>query len=116
MARGKALAKMAVVGAIFVIGGPALVDYVRPTEEELFQKFNPELQRRNLDLREQRQRDFDAFVTQLKEHSKTDKTIWDSYREKEARRVREYAEARRKEEESGSEKAQKEAIEKELSG
>ncbi|KAI5288597.1 assembly factor cbp4 [Ascosphaera acerosa] len=113
MARGAALAKMAAVGAIFIIGGPALVQYVRPTEEELFQKFNPDLQKRNLELREQRQKDFDDFVAQLKEHSKTDKTIWDSYKETEARRVREYAEARRKEQEAA--RLQKEAIAKELS-
>ncbi|KAI5303236.1 hypothetical protein KEM56_007764 [Ascosphaera pollenicola] len=104
---------MAAVGAVFIIGGPALVNYVRPTEEELFQKFNPELQRRNLELKEQRQKDFDAFVTQLKEHSKSDKTIWDSYKDTEAKRVREYAEARRKEKEAAQ--AQKSAIEKELS-
>lgn len=38
------------------------------------QKFNPDLQRRNLELKDRRQHDFDDFVKQLKEHSKSDKT------------------------------------------
>jgi len=75
------------------IGGPALIYYVTPTEEELFmvnlhslltrqqgcaaadpsQRYNPELQRRSLENRQQKQENFDAFVGRLKEYSKSDK-------------------------------------------
>jgi len=79
------------------IGGPALIYYVTPTEEELFmvswwrdeerfqggrqaltrepnkQKYNPELQRRSLERRKEKQEDFDTFVSKLKGYSKSDK-------------------------------------------
>ncbi|KMU75369.1 hypothetical protein CISG_04788 [Coccidioides immitis RMSCC 3703] len=68
--------KMITVGAVVCVGGPMFVNYVRPTEEELFQRFNPELQKRNLANRDKRQQEFDEFVTKLKEYSKSDKPIW----------------------------------------
>jgi hypothetical protein len=37
------------------------------------QRYNPDLQKKALAGREQRQKDFDAFVGQLKELSKSDK-------------------------------------------
>lgn len=37
------------------------------------QRYSPELQKKALAGREQRQKDFDAFVTQLKEASRSDK-------------------------------------------
>ena len=55
------------------IGGPALIYYVSPTEEEIFQKYNPELQKRSLENRLDRQREFDDFVGKLKEYSKSNK-------------------------------------------
>lgn len=75
------------------IGGPALIYYVTPTEEELFlvrrpnlkqfhlisetnlclQRYNPELQKRSLERRQEKQEDFDNFVGRLKEYSKSDK-------------------------------------------
>lgn len=73
------------------IGGPALIYYVTPTEEELFlvsffefrvkeahllihlKRYNPELQRRSLERRQEKQEDFDNFVGRLKEYSKSDK-------------------------------------------
>ncbi|KAF2810015.1 CBP4-domain-containing protein [Mytilinidion resinicola] len=58
------------------IGGPALVMWVTPTEEELFLRYNPELQKRSLENRREKQEDFDQFVTNLKEYSKSDKPIW----------------------------------------
>lgn len=84
------------------IGGPALVYYVSPTQEELFkacrliahyirprtylnQRYNPELQKRSLENREQKQQDFDNFVNKLKEYSKSDKPIWVAAAEDEAR-------------------------------
>jgi hypothetical protein len=78
-------------GAFLCIGGPALVWYVTPTEEEIFkvcllchmyapdsclcclQRYSPELQKKALAGREQRQKDFDAFVGQLKEAARSDK-------------------------------------------
>ena len=67
-----------------------MIYYVMPTEEELFQvrssissilttvltmgqKYNPELQRRSLANRQEKQEDFDKFVTRLKQYSKSDK-------------------------------------------
>lgn len=55
------------------VGGPALIYYVTPSEEELFLRYNPELQRRSLANRKERQEDFDQFVTRLKKYSKSDK-------------------------------------------
>jgi hypothetical protein len=55
------------------VGGPALVYYVTPSEEEIFKRYNPELQRRSLEGRVQRQEEFDHFVKHLKEYSKSDK-------------------------------------------
>ncbi len=48
-----------------------------PSEEELFLKYNPELQKRSLENRYQKQKDFDDFVNRLKEYSKSDKPIWE---------------------------------------
>ena len=55
------------------IGGPALVLYVMPSEEELISRYNPELRKRALENRKERQEDFDKFVTRLKEYSKDEK-------------------------------------------
>lgn len=55
------------------VGGPAFILWVSPTEEELFQKYNPELQKRSLENRLEKQQDFDNFVAKLKEYSKSDK-------------------------------------------
>ncbi len=48
--------------------------YLTPTDEELFQKYNPELQKRSLEGRYERQKEFDDFVTKLKEDSKSSKS------------------------------------------
>jgi hypothetical protein len=61
-------------GAVCCIGGPALIYYVSPTEEELFLKYNPDLQKRSLENRYGKQQDFDDFVGRLKEYSKSDKS------------------------------------------
>jgi hypothetical protein len=60
-------------GALCCIGGPALIYYVSPTEEELFLKYNPDLQKRSLENRIGKQQDFDNFVNKLKENSKSSK-------------------------------------------
>ncbi|KAF2201349.1 CBP4-domain-containing protein [Delitschia confertaspora ATCC 74209] len=84
--------KAITAGAAMCIGGPALVYYVSPTEEELFKKYNPDLQKRALETRQARQEEFEEFVTQLKEYSKSDKPIWAVQKEVERRN----AEARTK--------------------
>ncbi|KAK3336676.1 hypothetical protein B0T19DRAFT_437411 [Cercophora scortea] len=68
--------KMLVGGGAIVVGGPAFVMWLSPTDEELFQKYNPELQKRSLERRYERQKEFDDFVMKLKEQSKSDKPIW----------------------------------------
>ncbi|KAI1092883.1 CBP4-domain-containing protein [Rostrohypoxylon terebratum] len=68
--------KMLAVGGAVCVGGPAFVVWVQPSEEELFKKYNPDLQKKSLERRYERQKEFDDFVTQLKEHSKSDKPIW----------------------------------------
>ncbi|KAI9883876.1 MAG: hypothetical protein M1823_004341 [Watsoniomyces obsoletus] len=76
MSRARTWAKMAVAGITLCVGGPAFVFWVTPTSEELFQKFNPELQKRNLEMREIRLERHQHFLDKLKEYSKSDKPIW----------------------------------------
>jgi hypothetical protein len=47
--------------------------WLTPTEEELFKKYNPELQKRSLERRDQTQAEFDAYVNKLKEYSRSNK-------------------------------------------
>ncbi|OQV01997.1 hypothetical protein CLAIMM_07259 isoform 2 [Cladophialophora immunda] len=58
------------------VGGPALMYYVTPAEGEVFKRFNPDLQKRNLELREQRLKNNEEFVSKLIEYSKSDKPVW----------------------------------------
>lgn len=60
-------------GGAIIVGGPALTYWVSPTEEELFKKYNPDLQKKSLANRAEKQREFDDFVGKLKEYSKSDK-------------------------------------------
>ena len=60
----------------FSVGGPALMYYVTPAEGEVFKRFSPDLQKRNLELRDQRMKNNEEFVTKLIEYSKSDKPIW----------------------------------------
>lgn len=71
--------------------------WVSPTEEELFKKYNPELQKRSLENRRQKQEDFDKFVTNLKEYSKSDKPIWAVVKEVEEKNRRDAAAKMREE-------------------
>ncbi|KAH8811455.1 hypothetical protein F5884DRAFT_274787 [Xylogone sp. PMI_703] len=78
--------KMLFVGVVVCVGGPALTYWVTPTEEELFLKYNPELQKRSLANRQATQQEFDDFVNRLKEYSKSDKPIWIAAAEAESRK------------------------------
>ncbi|KAI9754499.1 MAG: assembly factor cbp4 [Chaenotheca gracillima] len=77
--------KMLGAGGLMVVGGPLLVQYVTPSEEELFKRYNPDLQKRSLENREQRQEEFNQFVAKLKDYSKSDKPIWVVAAEEDAR-------------------------------
>lgn len=68
-------------GGAVCVGGPALVRYVQPTDEELFQRYNPELQKRSLERRYEREKDFDDFVVKLKQQAKSEKPSECSYLE-----------------------------------
>ncbi|EGX45924.1 assembly factor cbp4 [Orbilia oligospora] len=83
-------AKMAAASAVMIIGGPALVLYVMPSEEELFNRYSPELQKKVLEERPRRQREMQEFFDQLKEYSKSDKPIW-VLQEEDAKRRRKEA-------------------------
>ncbi|KAK1252634.1 hypothetical protein MKX08_003821 [Trichoderma sp. CBMAI-0020] len=87
--------KVLVGGAIISVGGPALTYWVVPTEEELRSRYNPELLKRSLEGREERQQEFNDFVTKLKEYSKSDKPIWAVIKEDEERKKKAELEASR---------------------
>ncbi|KAF2017424.1 CBP4-domain-containing protein [Aaosphaeria arxii CBS 175.79] len=87
-------------GAAICIGGPAFVYYISPTEEEIFKKYNPELQKRALANREVRQQEFDSFVNHLKEASRSEKPIWIAQKEMEKKLSEDRAQRLRDERES----------------
>ncbi|KAM0816243.1 putative Cytochrome b mRNA-processing protein 4 [Seiridium cardinale] len=68
--------KMLGTGIVVCVGGPALVFWVQPTDEELFKRYNPDLQKKSLERRFEKQQEFDDFVNQLKDFSKSDRPIW----------------------------------------
>ncbi|KAI9809305.1 MAG: hypothetical protein M1825_002596 [Sarcosagium campestre] len=95
---------MGAAGAAIMIGGPALVMYVSPTEEELLAvslshrnepKFTPERRQRVLESKEKNQQEFNEFVGKLKEYSKSNKPIW-VLQQQEEKRLRLQAEAEQK--------------------
>ncbi len=55
------------------VGGPALTYWVVPTEEELRSRYNPDLLKKSIEGRAEREAEFNGFVTKLKEYSKSDK-------------------------------------------
>ncbi|KAM5346893.1 hypothetical protein ACJ41O_009898 [Fusarium nematophilum] len=65
--------KVLIGGAVVAVGGPAFTMWLTPTEEELRSRYNPELRKKSLENREEKQQEFDDFVTRLKEYSKSDK-------------------------------------------
>ncbi|KAI2610467.1 CBP4-domain-containing protein [Hypoxylon sp. NC1633] len=103
--------KMLVVGGAVCVGGPALVMWVQPTDEELFKKYNPELQKKSLERRYEKQKDFDEFVTRLKEYSRSDKPIWVA--QEEALRKQKQESLRQDSLNTEEAKARKEAMRKE---
>lgn len=61
-------------GVVICVGGPVLVEKLRPTDEELFKRYNPDLQKRSLEEGDRRSREFEEYVGRLKEWSKSDKS------------------------------------------
>ncbi|KAL4927555.1 uncharacterized protein BDV17DRAFT_292558 [Aspergillus undulatus] len=106
--------KMLGVGIVICVGGPALVQKLRPTDEELFKRYNPELQKRSLEEGDRRAREFDEYVGRLKEWSKSDKSIWFAAQEMEEKR-REQQDAQRDQAKEQA-RLQKEEMRKELLG
>ncbi|KAM4065085.1 CBP4 domain-containing protein [Hirsutella rhossiliensis] len=78
--------KVLIGGAVVSVGGPAFTYYLTPTEDELRARYNPDLRKKSLEKREEREQEFDEFVTRLKEYSKSDKPIWIVVKEEEERR------------------------------
>ena len=70
--------------------------YVQKVRPDMEQKYNPDLQKRSLENREQKQQEFDDFVKKLKEYSKSDKPIWIVAAEDEARQRANSAEEQRR--------------------
>lgn len=66
-------------GIALSIGGPALVQWVRPSDDELVKRYNPELQKRSAEQGQRKAQEFDDYVTKLKEWSKSDKSsMWNT--------------------------------------
>lgn len=61
-------------GLLMVVGGPAFVEYLRPSDEELRKRYNPDLQKRSAEQGDRRAQEFDDYVSKLKEWSKSDKS------------------------------------------
>ncbi|KAL1863639.1 Assembly factor cbp4 [Paecilomyces lecythidis] len=114
MSRAGTWLKMAGAAIVLCVGGPAFVEYIRPSEEELFKRYNPDLQKKSLENRDRREKEFDDYVNKLKEWSKSDKSIWVAAQE-DADRKRAEMEARtvRAKEEA---RIQREEMRKELQG
>ncbi|CAI4210812.1 unnamed protein product [Parascedosporium putredinis] len=67
--------KVMLGGAVISVGGPWITMKLIPTEEELFKRYNPDLQKRSLENKEKREQDFDDFVSMIKQAAKSDKHI-----------------------------------------
>ncbi|KAJ5502623.1 hypothetical protein N7463_005497 [Penicillium fimorum] len=107
MSRAGLWAKTIAGGLLMVVGGPALVEYIRPTDEELRSRYNPDLRKRSTEQGERRAQEFDDYVNKLKHWSKSDKSIWYAAQEEldqkqaalEAQRVQEKEQTRTQREE-----------------
>ncbi|RAK96868.1 uncharacterized protein BO80DRAFT_390861 [Aspergillus ibericus CBS 121593] len=114
MSRAGTWMKMLGCGIVICVGGPAFVQYIRPTDEELFKRYNPDLQKRSLEEGDRRARDFDEYVGKLKQWSKSDKHIWFAAQEQQEQKRLE-VEANRSQAKEDA-KVQREEMRKELLG
>ncbi|KAL3473516.1 assembly factor cbp4 [Aspergillus californicus] len=106
--------KMLGVGIVLIVGGPALVTKIRPTDEELVQRYNPELRKRSLEEGDKRAQEFDEYVTRLKQWSKSDKSIWFAAKEMEEKQRAEQDTQRNQAKDDA--KIQREEMRKEMLG
>lgn len=51
-----------------------MVQWLRPSDEELVQRYSPELKKRSQEQGTAKEQEFDDYVTKLKEWSKSDKS------------------------------------------
>ncbi|KAJ5706813.1 hypothetical protein N7488_006614 [Penicillium malachiteum] len=114
MSRAGLWAKVIIGGIAISVGGPAFVEYIRPTDEELVKRYNPDLQKRSAEQGERRAQEFDDYVKKLKEWSKSDKSIWFAAQEEldQKRALAEAQKAKAKEET----RLQREEMRKEMLG
>src|SRR5690606_17190593 len=75
-------------GTVLIVGGPALTRSVMPKPEELFERYNPELQKRVIENRPKVEKEYQEFLDDLKEVSRSDKTLWEAAKEVSERRER----------------------------
>ncbi|RDW72547.1 uncharacterized protein DSM5745_07719 [Aspergillus mulundensis] len=114
MSRAGTWLKMAGVGIVICVGGPALVEKLRPTDAELVKRYNPELRERSLREGDRRAQEFDDYVTKLKEWSKSDKSIWFAAKEMEEKKLAEQQEQQSQAKDQA--RIQREEMRKELMG
>ncbi|KAJ5683591.1 Assembly factor cbp4 [Penicillium macrosclerotiorum] len=114
MSRAGLWAKVIVGGIIISAGGPALVQYMRPTDEELVKRYNPDLQKRSAEQGDRKAQEFDDYVQKLKEWSKSDKSIWFAAQEEQDKK-RAQMEAQRAQAKEES-RIQREEMRKEILG
>ncbi|KAF9887960.1 assembly factor cbp4 [Aspergillus nanangensis] len=114
MSRAGTWLKMLGTGIVICVGGPALVQAIRPTDDELFKRYNPDLQKRSLEEGDRRAQEFDDYVNRLKEWSKSDKSIWYAAQEQQDQK-RSEAEAQRNQAKDEA-RIQREEMRKELLG
>ncbi|KAF3392479.1 Assembly factor cbp4 [Penicillium rolfsii] len=114
MSRAGMWAKAIGGGVLFCVGGPALVQYIRPSDEELVKRYNPDLQKRSAEQGDRKAQEFDDYVQKLKEWSKSDKSIWYAAQEEQDRK-RAQLEAQRAQAKEQS-RIQREEMRKELLG
>ncbi|RPA81471.1 hypothetical protein BJ508DRAFT_361846 [Ascobolus immersus RN42] len=81
--------KMAVAGTVLIVGGPALTRSIMPDPDKLFERYNPELQKRVIENRPKVEKEYQEFLDDLKEVSRSDKTLWEAAKDISERRERE---------------------------
>ncbi|KAL9624685.1 MAG: hypothetical protein Q9160_001039 [Pyrenula sp. 1 TL-2023] len=64
---------MAGLAAAFPVVTWGVMELTVPKDGEVFKEFSPELQKKNLELRDERERDYQEFLDELKKHSKSEK-------------------------------------------
>ncbi|KAJ5203770.1 uncharacterized protein N7498_004649 [Penicillium cinerascens] len=114
MSRAGIWFKTAVGGLALCVGGPAMVQWLRPSDEELVKQYSPELKKRSAEQGNSKEQEFDDYVKKLKEWSKSDKSIWFAAKEEQdAKQAQIDAQRRRTKEET---RVQREEMRKEMLG